>query len=315
MASAYNSSQDFILICFPEIHSWHISGILMLFLIIALVSNLTLMLVIAIEPRLHHPMYYFLAMLSFVDILLCTVATPKVLSVLWSEDNTISPVACFTQMFFIQFSSAMESSIFLVMAYDRYVAVCHPLHYPTVITNQLVARASGFVLIRNFVLLLPLPLLAARLDYCSRRDIPQCYCENMSVENLSCSDFTASSIYGLVVFFVVGGADLLFIISSYLAVLRVVVVSRSFSAAFKAFRTCSSHLILICFFYITMGITIISNRAIKQIPRQVHVLLSIMHYLLPPALNPLVYGVMTKEIRQAIRRLLSKMKFHPQISP
>eukprot|EP00079_Xenopus_tropicalis_P032208 XP_017945979.1 PREDICTED: olfactory receptor 56A1-like [Xenopus tropicalis] len=285
----------------------------MFFLSVALVSNLTLLLVIGTEPRLHHPMYYFLAMLSFVDVLLCTVATPKVLANLWNEDKTISSAACFTQMFFINVWSAMESSIFLVMAYDRYVAICHPLHYPTIITNKLVAKASAFILIRNLVLSLPLPLLAARLDYCSLREIPHCFCENMSVEKLSCSNYSASSIYGLVVFFVVGGADLLFIIFSYLVVLRVVVASRSFSAAFKAFRTCSSHLILICFFYITIGITMVSNRADKQIPRHVHVLLALLHHLLPPALNPLVYGAMTEEIRHAIRRLLERIKVHPYL--
>ncbi|OCT96320.1 hypothetical protein XELAEV_18013996mg [Xenopus laevis] len=308
-----NSSLEFVLICFPEINSWHISGLLMFFLSVALVSNLTLLLVIAAEPRLHQPMYYFLAMLSFVDVLLCTVATPKVLTILWNEDNTISSAACFTQMFFIHLWSSMESSIFLVMAYDRYVAICQPLHYPTIFTNKLVAKASAFIIIRNLVFSLPLPLLAASLDYCFLRDIPHCFCENMSVETLSCSSYSASSIYSLVVFFVVGGADLLFIIFSYLVVLRVVVVSRSCSAAFKAFRTCSSHLILICFFYITIAITMVSNRAIQQIPRHIHVLLSLLHQLLPPALNPLVYGVMTKEIRQAISRLLGRIKVHPHL--
>ncbi|KAM4796287.1 olfactory receptor 56A4-like [Rhinophrynus dorsalis] len=307
-----NSTLEFFLICFPEVHSWHVSGLLSFFLLIALVSNVTLLMVICIERRLHHPMYYFLAMLSVVDVLLCTVATPKVLAILWTEYITITPAACFTQMFFIQLWSAMESSIFLVMAYDRYVAICHPLHYSSIITSQLLGKASAFILIRNLVFSLPLPLLAASLDYCSQKQIPHCFCENMSVEKLACSDYTASSIYSLVVFFVVGGADLLLIIFSYSVVLRVVVVARSFSAAFKAFRTCSSHLILIFFFYITIAITMLSNRALKELPRHIHVLLSLLHHLLPPALNPLVYGIMTQEIRQAIRKLLGKIKVHPQ---
>ncbi|KAG8453105.1 hypothetical protein GDO86_004788 [Hymenochirus boettgeri] len=234
------------------------------------VSNLTLMLVIAIEPRLHPPMYYFLAMLSFVDILLCTVATPKVLSVL-----------CY------------GSSIFLVMAYDRYVLSCHPLHYPTVITNQLVARASGFVLIRNFVLLLPFPSWPQGWII-----VPVETSLNVTVKtvggNLSCSAFTASSIYGLVVFFVG------------------VVVSRSFSAAFKAFKHAAPSDTDLLFFY--HGHHNLSNRAIKQIPRQVHVLRSIMHYLLP-RIEPSCVWSHDKGDQTSNKELLSKMKFHPQISP
>ncbi|XP_053561663.1 olfactory receptor 56A4-like [Bombina bombina] len=307
-----SATTDFILICFPEISSWRVSGILMFLLTIAVVSNVTLLIVIYADPRLHHPMYYFLAMLSVADILLCTVATPKVLAIFWSNDLTISPAACFLQMFFTHLWSSMESSIFLVMAYDRYVAICHPLHYPSIVTNHQVGKASMFIVFRNLVLSLPLPLLAASLDYCSRREIPHCFCENMSVEKLSCSDYSASSIYSLVVFFVVGGADLMFIIFSYSVILHTVVISRSCAAAFKAFRTCSSHLILICFFYITIAITMLSNRALKELPRHIHVILALLHHLLPPALNPLVYGIMTKEIKHAIWRLLEKIKVHPQ---
>ncbi|XP_075054374.1 olfactory receptor 56A4-like [Mixophyes fleayi] len=306
-----NSSLEFTFICFPEVHSWNISGLFMFFLLVALVSNVTLLVVIYAEPRLHHPMYYFLAMLSVVDLLLCTAATPNVLVVLWTEAKTIQAAACFSQMFFLTMWSAMESSICLVMAYDRYVAICHPLHYSSIITKQFVSKASVFILIRNLALALPIPILAANLDYCSSRDIPHCYCENMSVEKLSCSDYTSSSIYGLVVFLVIGGADLLLIIVSYSVILRTVVVTRSFNAASKAFRTCGSHLILICLFYITIATTIVSNRALKEIPRPVHVVLSLLHQLLPPALNPLIYGILTKEIRHSIKRMVGKIQIYP----
>lgn len=305
------STLEFIFICFPEIHSWHISGLLLFFLLIALISNVTLLVVIVIEPRLHHPMYCFLAMLSVVDICLSTVATPKILVMLWTGSTTVTASACLSQMFFTTMFSATESSIFLVMAYDRYVAICNPLHYPSIITKQFVAKACVFILVRNMAVALPMPVLAANLDYCSNREILHCFCENMSIEKLSCSDNTSSSIYGLVIFIVVGGSDVLLIIISYSVILQTVVATRSFSAASKAFRTCGSHLILICMFYITISTPVVSNRAVNEIPRPVHVVLSLLHHLLPPALNPVVYGILTKEIRQAIYRLVGKIKIHP----
>ncbi|XP_056409869.1 olfactory receptor 56A4-like [Hyla sarda] len=306
-----NSTLEFTLVCFPEVHSWDISGLLLFFLLGALFSNMTLFVVIVLEPRLHHPMYYILAMLSVVDICLSVVATPKILVMLWTGSTTVMANACFSQMFFINLFSAGESSIFLVMAYDRYVAICSPLHYSSIITKGFVAKACVFILVRNMAVALPMSLLAAGLDYCSSREILHCFCENMSVEKLSCSDNTSSSIYGLVVFILIGGSDLLLIVISYFVILRTVVVARSFSAASKAFRTCGSHLIVICMFYITIATTMVSNRAVKEIPRPVHVVLSLLHQLLSPALNPVVYGALTKEIQHAILRILGKIKIHP----
>ncbi|KAG8548866.1 hypothetical protein GDO81_023750, partial [Engystomops pustulosus] len=302
---------EFTFICFPEIHSWDISGLLLFFLLVALISNVVMFVVVVIEPRLHHPMYYFLAMLSVVDICLSSVAVPKILFMLWTGSTTVTAKACFSQMFFTIMFSASESSIFLVMAYDRYVAVCDPLHYPSIITKKFLAKACVFIVVRNTAVALPMPLLALHLDYCSNREILHCFCENMSVEKLSCSDNTSSSVYGLVTFIVVGGSDILLIIISYSVILRTVVVARSFSAASKAFRTCGSHLIVICMFYITIATTMVSNRALKEIPRPVHVILSLLHHLLSPALNPVVYGILTKEIRHGIQRMLGKMKVHP----
>ncbi|XP_066450264.1 olfactory receptor 56A4-like [Eleutherodactylus coqui] len=305
---ANTSALEFTFICFPEVHSWDISGLLLFFLLAALTSNVMLLAVIVIEPRLHHPMYYLLAMLSMVDICLSSVVTPKILVMLWTGSMTVTASACFTQMFFTVMFSASESSIFMVMAFDRYVAICDPLRYPSVMTKQFVAKALVFMVVRNTAVALPLTLLAVNLDYCSSREILHCFCESMTVEKLSCSDITPSSLYGLVAFIVVGGSDGLLIIISYLAILRTVAATRSGSVACKAFRTCVSHLIVICMFYITVATTIVSNRVVKEIPRPAHVVLSLLHHLLAPALNPMVYGVLTKEIRQ---RVLGKMNIHP----
>uniref|UniRef100_A0A8C5M4T2 G-protein coupled receptors family 1 profile domain-containing protein n=1 Tax=Leptobrachium leishanense TaxID=445787 RepID=A0A8C5M4T2_9ANUR len=308
-----NSSQvtEFLLICFPDVRGWYWSFILMWCLVMTLVCNTVLLIVICVEPRLHHPMYYFLAILTFIDILQCTVATPKILSILISDMKTITATACFSQMFFIHLWSSMESSTFLVMAYDRYVAICYPLHYVSVVTDKLVLKAFMFILGRNVALILPLPFMSANLNYCSSRQILHCFCENMSVEKLACGKNTPGTIYSLVIFIVVGGSDLLFIGLSYAAILRSVVRARSYKVAFKAFRICSSHLILICFFYATIGTAVASSQTLRGIPRHMYVLLALLQQLVTPLFNPIIYGVMTREIRDATRRILTKAKVHP----
>ncbi|KAM9319632.1 olfactory receptor 56A4-like [Gastrophryne carolinensis] len=309
--TASNFSEDFIFICFPEVQSWDIASLFMLLLLVAIVANVILLLIIFVESRLHHPMYYFLSMLAIVDILLCTIATPKALMILWTDDKSITKVACFSQMFFCTYWSAMESSIMLVMAYDRYVAICKPLHYPIIITNAFVVKCCAFVVIRSLVIALPPPILAARLDYCSSREIRHCYCEDMSVQKISCSDDTPTRIYGLVAFVVFGVTDIFLIGVSYFRILQTVVKARSFHAACKAFRTCATHLIVISIFYFTVASTIVSSRAFRELPRPVHVIFAFLHQLLPPALNPLVYGVLTTEIRHTIQRIMGKIQIHP----
>ncbi|XP_068090793.1 olfactory receptor 56A1-like [Hyperolius riggenbachi] len=306
-----NSSEGFTFICFPEVQSWDIGSLFMVLLMVAVVCNVMLLFIVLIEPKLHHPMYYFMAMLAVVDILLSTVTTPRALLTLWSNARITTETTCFSQMFFITYWSAMESSIFLFMAYDRYVAICNPLHYPTIITNSFVVKACLFIIVRNTIIALPPPVMASRLDYCSSREIPNCFCEDMSVEKLSCSDFTASRVYSLVAFVLIGGTDIFLISISYSLILRTVIAARSLSAASKAFRTCASHLIVISIFYFTRASTIISSQTMTGLPRPVHVVFSLLHHLLPPALNPLVYGVLTREIRHTIQRIMGKIKIYP----
>ncbi|XP_068121774.1 olfactory receptor 56A1-like [Hyperolius riggenbachi] len=309
--SMSNSSEGFTFICFPEVQSWDIGSLFMVLLMVAVVCNVMLLFILLIEPKLHHPMYYFMAMLAMVDILLSNVTSTRTLLTLWTNVKTISETSCFSQMFFTTFWSAMESSIFLFMAYDRYVAICNPLHYPTIITNAFVVKACMFIIVRNTLIALPIPVMASRLDYCSSREVRHCFCENMTVEKLSCSDYSASRVYGILAFVLVGGTDLFLIIVSYALILRAVVAARSLSAASKAFRTCASHLIVISIFYILSALSMSSNQTLSGLPHSGHVIFSLLCHLLPPALNPFVYGVLTREIRRTIQRIIAKRKLYP----
>ncbi|XP_066109897.1 olfactory receptor 56A4 [Saccopteryx bilineata] len=313
MASPSNYStapaSEFFLICFPNYQSWQhwLSLPLSLLFLLAMGANTTLLITIRLEVSLHEPMYYLLSLLSLLDIVLCLTVIPKVLAIFWFDFRSISFSACFVQMFIMNCFLAMESCTFMVMAYDRYVAICHPLRYSSIITDKFVARATMFVIFRNTLFILPVPILSARLRYCAKNIIKNCICTNLSVSKLSCDDITLNQFYQLVTAWTLLGSDLILIIVSYSFILKVVLKIKAEGAAAKALSTCGSHFILILFFSTVLLVLVITNLARRRIPPDVPILLNILHHLIPPALNPIVYGVRTNEIKQGILKLLGKL--------
>ncbi|XP_068964884.1 olfactory receptor 56A3-like [Petaurus breviceps papuanus] len=309
----YNGSSstevsNFLLNCFVRSPSWQhwLSVPLSLLFLLAMGANATLLITIRLETSLHEPMYYLLTLLSILDIVLCLTVIPKVLLVFWFDLRTISFSACFLQMFIMNNFLPMESCTFLVMAYDRYVAICHPLHYPSIITDQFVVKASIFVVARNTLLTAPIPILSARLHYCGKNIIENCICANLSVSKLSCDNVILNKIYQLIVAWTLLGSDLIFIFLSYCFILRAVMKLKAKGAAAKALSTCGSHFILILFFSTILLVFIFTHMAKKKVSHDVPVLLNVLHHVIPAALNPIVYGVRTKEIKQGIWRLLGK---------
>ncbi|CAI9153166.1 unnamed protein product [Rangifer tarandus platyrhynchus] len=200
----------------------------------------------------------------------------------------------------------MESCTFLVMAYDRYVAICKPLHYPSIITDQFMARALVFILARNTFLTAPIPILSARLHYCGKNIIENCICANLSVSKLSCGSITLNKIYQLILAWTLLGSDLILIFLSYIFILRAVLRLHTKGAAAKALSTCGSHFILILFFSTILLVFVFTHLAKKKVSPDSPVLLNVLHHVIPPTLNPIVYGVRTQEIKQGIRKLLRK---------
>ncbi|XP_069059421.1 olfactory receptor 56A4-like [Pleurodeles waltl] len=297
---------NFVLVCFTSIRSWQhwLSIPLVLLFFVAFVSNITIMSVIQREHALHEPMYYFLSLLAVFDLGLCTATTPKILGILCLDMKVIHSTACFLQMYLMNILLGMESATFLFMAYDRYIAICNPLRYPTVITTSFVAKATVFIVLRNALVILPVPVSAARLQYCSKIVVEHCFCTSAAVTALACNDRTFSTLYQLIVAFGLLGSDLILIVVSYCLILRVVMTFQGNGAAAKAFSTCSSHLILISFFYTVLLVLIFTAKFEKVIPHDVPILLNVLHFLVPPVLNPIVYGVRTTEIKRGIIRMM-----------
>ncbi|XP_074158575.1 olfactory receptor 52P1-like [Sminthopsis crassicaudata] len=273
--------------------------------VMAVLGNLVVLLVIWIDPGLHQPMYLFLSMLSALDLVLCTSTVPRILALFWAGAAEITFGACAAQMFFIHGFSAVESGILLAMAIDRYVAICRPLHYSTLLPLGTVGRMGLAAAFRGLGLMTPLTCLLGRLHYC-HQVIAHSYCEHMAVVKLACSDTRANNVYGITAATLVVGTDSVCIALSYALILRAVLALSSKEARAKTFGTCGSHLGVILLFYTPGLFSFYTQRFGQHVPRHVHILLADLYLVVPPMLNPLIYGMKTKQIRDGALRLLQR---------
>ncbi|XP_029457608.1 olfactory receptor 52M1-like [Rhinatrema bivittatum] len=276
---------------------------------LAVLGNGILVLVTIIERSLHEPMYIYISLLAVIDLGLSSSVIPKVLGMLWFNANTISVGACLTQMYSVYCFEALESSVFVAMSLDRYVAICQPLRYSSIITSTFITRSIVFMLVRCLGFLSPLPYLTARLPYCNSNNISHSFCEHVALLNLTCGDLTINMIYMVVLVCSITIVDNSLIALSYLLILRAVLRVGSAEALRKAFSTCSSHIIVIVFFNISASCSFFLYMFGQNVPTSVQIIPLLLNCLVPPMVNPIVYGVRTREIRQSLKTLVKKMKF------
>ncbi|CAM4355064.1 unnamed protein product [Lepidochelys kempii] len=303
----FTNPSTFLLLGIPGLEAAHVWISIPFFAMyaIAVLGNFTILFIVKSEPSLHGPMYYFLCMLAVTDLVLSTSILPKTLSIFWFNLREIDFNACLTQLYFIFCFSGMESGIFVAMAFDRYMAICHPLRHSTILTNPVVAKIGLAVVLRGGMLILPYPLLARRWPYCKTNIIPHSYCEHIAVVKLACADIRISSYYSLSVAFFVIGLDVFFIIMSYTQILKAIFSLPTKDARLKTFGTCGSHLCVILAFYIPTLFSSLMHRFSHNVPLHLHILIANMYLLVPPMLNPIIYGVRTKQIRDRLLRLMT----------
>ncbi|XP_072472682.1 olfactory receptor 52H1-like [Notamacropus eugenii] len=304
--SSYNPS-SFTLVGIPGLEKFHV-WIAIPFCVIYLVAitgNSLLLYLIAMERSLHEPMFLFLSTLAQTDLILSSTTVPKLLSNLWFGDKKITFSGCLTQMFFLHFSCAMDSATLLAMAYDRYVAICSPLRYSTILTHQVIIKIMMGIIVRSFCVIFPVVFLLKRLPFCRTLLIPHTYCEHIGVARLSCADISINIWYGIAVPITTVVSDIVLIVVSYTLILSVVFRLPSHGARQKALGTCGSHICVILMFYTPVFFSILVHRFGHKVPRHILILFANFYVVIPPALNPIVYGVKTKQIREKILLLFS----------
>ncbi|XP_070800252.1 olfactory receptor 51G2-like [Pituophis catenifer annectens] len=274
--------------------------------LISVLGNSVILFVIKTEQSLHKPMYIFLSMLAITDLGLSISTMPTILGVFWFNTRRISFTACFTQLYFIHSLSLMESSVLLAMAFDRVVAIRNPLRYASILTMPRIRKMGLTFVVRGMALIFPLPFLLRRHHYCWVNLLFNSYCLHQEVMKLACSDITVNSIYGLVVIFSTVGVDSLLILFSYIVILKTVLGITSRRDRLKALSTCGSHISAVLLFYTPMiGLTVI-HRFGKDTPLFVRIFMGYVYLLVPPLMNPIVYSVKTKQIRDKIIQIFFK---------
>uniref|UniRef100_A0A7N5KM16 Olfactory receptor n=2 Tax=Ailuropoda melanoleuca TaxID=9646 RepID=A0A7N5KM16_AILME len=263
---------------------------------ITLAGNVTIMTVILRERTLCVPMYLFLAMLAASDLGLSLFTFPTMLGIFWLDARELTFSACFTQMFFIHTFQDFESAIILAMAFDRYVAISHPLHYSSILTNSVISRIGLAIVVRTLTVQVPLPFLLRRLCFCHSNVLSHSYCLHPDIIKLSCSSTRINSIFGLFVVLSTMGLDFLLILFSYILILKTVLSIASYGGCLKALNTCISHICAVILFFTPMICLSILHRFGPKLHSHIYVTLANMHFLIPPVLNPIVYVVKTKQI-------------------
>ncbi|XP_028718112.1 olfactory receptor 7G2-like [Peromyscus leucopus] len=289
----------------PELQSLIFSLFLFIYLV-TILGNLLIILGISFESHLHTPMYFFLSNLSLNDISFSTATVIKMLVNIQANDQSITYAGCLTQLFFALVFAYFENFLLTVMAYDRYVAICHPLRYTIIMNPKLCVLLSLISLLISIMDSLVHTLMVQRLSFCTDLEIPHFFCELDQVIKLSCSDTLIDHIVLFVATCAFGGVPLCGIIYSYYHIVSTVLRIASLEGKYKAFSTCGTHLSVVSLFYGAGSMVYISS-AMSASPRKSAVA-SVMYSVLPQMMNPFIYSLRNKDMKVAIRNLLSRIR-------
>ncbi|XP_069502621.1 olfactory receptor 1f45-like [Ambystoma mexicanum] len=282
-----------------------LSALFLVMYLVAFAGNLAIILVIIISPQLHTPMCFFLCNLSIADICLTTITVPKLLFNLISGKKSISFHGCFIQMFFFHSVGNMDSFLLALMPLDRYVAICNPMHYTTVMSWRrctLLLAGSWVIVSLHGVLF---TVMTAGLSFCRSNIIHHFFCDVPPMLKLSCSSTYANE---MVIFiegsFIVMGPMILILIS-YIRIITDIMKIRSSQGRGKAFSTCTSHLTAVTLFY--SSVIFMYFRPSSSYSLEYDRTISVIYSVVTPMLNPFIYSLRNKEVKGCLRRVCSRM--------
>ncbi|XP_073402972.1 olfactory receptor 11L1-like [Dendrobates tinctorius] len=261
-------------------------------------GNLLIILVVSSSRLLHSPMYFFLTQLSLSDILLTTTIEPNMLHILFDEGRSLSFIGCLIQFYFSTVSVALECLLLTIMSYDRYQAICHPLHYTSVMDLTFCLR----IVLMTWLIILTMMLMffftVSRLDFCGPNVIDHFFCDLQPLLELSCSDTFIIKMESLFLSILLAVCPLTVIMVSYVYIISTILKIPTVTGRQKTFSTCTAHLTVVSLFY---GSIII----IYIFPHQQNAktLLSLLYTVVTPLLNPIIYSLSNRDIKQALRKL------------
>ncbi|CAN0514549.1 unnamed protein product [Rangifer tarandus platyrhynchus] len=278
-------------------------------------GNLLILLLIRLDSRLHTPMYFFLSHLAFSDVFFSSVTVPKMLVNMQTQDRSIPYAGCIAQMYFFLLFVCLDNFLLAVMAYDRYVAICQPLHYTAIMREGLCVLLTAGSWFVSCVHALLHTLLLSRLSYCADNTIPHFFCDLAALLKLTCSDTSLNELVifteGGLVIFIEGGmlfiVPLSSILGSYVCIGTIVLRVPSTKRLFKAFSTCGSHLFVVSLYYGTLaGVYFFSSLWDSN---DKYIIASVIYAIVTPMLNPFIYSLRNGDIKQALEIFLKRANF------
>uniref|UniRef100_A0A8B9W8G6 G-protein coupled receptors family 1 profile domain-containing protein n=1 Tax=Bos mutus grunniens TaxID=30521 RepID=A0A8B9W8G6_BOSMU len=276
-------------------------GLFLSMYLVTILGNLLIILAVTSDSHLHSPMYFFLSNLSLTDVSFTTTTIPKMLVNLQTHSKSITYAGCLSQVTFFSLFVCLESLLLTVMAYDRLVAICHPLHY-LVIMNPLLCGL--FVLVSFSISLLTSLLhylVMSQLTFCPEVEIPHFFCDLSQLLNLACSDTSTNNILIYFIGTIFGGIPLSGILYSYTQIMSSILRISSLGGRYKVFSTCGSHLVVVCLFYGTgLGVYLTTHNAHSSAAA------SVVYAIITPMLNPFIYSLRNKDMKRALKTLFVK---------
>ncbi|XP_067398646.1 olfactory receptor 10A4-like [Emydura macquarii macquarii] len=278
--------------------------LLMLMYLLTIAGNMLIITLTVVDPALRSPMYFFLRNLSFLEISYTSSIIPKMLVNFLSEDQSISFLGFATQMYFFTFLGITECCLLAAMSYDRYVAICHPLHYTAMMSRAVCLQLSAVCWLIGLLVGVEQTTLIFTLPYCGPNRINHFFCDLSPLLKLACADTYKNeiSIFISSVLFIM--VPFLLILVSYLHILHAILKRPSATGRSKTFSTCSSHLIVVTLFYGSGIVTYLKPKSSNSL--NIDKLLSLFYTVVTPMLNPLVYSLRNKEVKEALRRVMAR---------
>ncbi|XP_029813139.1 olfactory receptor 9Q2-like [Suricata suricatta] len=299
---------EFFLTAFPEHPEWGLPLFLVFlsFYLLTLLGNTGMVILIRVDGRLHTPMYFFLGHLSFVDICYSSITVPQMLAVLLEHGVALSYTRCAAQFFLFTFFASIDCYLLAIMAYDRYVAVCRPLLYVTIVTEKDRWGLLAAAYVAGFSSAFVRTVTAFTLSFCGNNEIDFIFCDLPPLLKLTCGDSYTQEVVIIVFAIFVMPLCVLVILVSYLFIIVAIMRIRSVGGRAKTFSTCASHLTAVSLFFGTLIFMYLRDNS-GQSSEEDRVV-SVLYTAVTPMLNPFIYSLRNKEVKEAVMKALSRSK-------
>ncbi|XP_017658828.1 olfactory receptor 14C36-like [Nannospalax galili] len=280
----------------------------MLFLLIylgSLLGNLIIIMVTTIDQNLHTPMYFFLRNLSILDMCYVSVTVPNACVNSLTDNRDISLPGCAVQIFLVIICASLETLFLTVMAQDRYVAICQPLLYPVIMNHQVCVHMTLASLLLGLVVAGLYTGKTFQLSFCRSNVVPQFFCDVPSLLRISCSDTFNNKLLILLSAIIISGSCFIFIVISYVHIFSTVLKFPVKEERGKAFSTCVPHIIVVSVFLSSAAYVYLRPPVISDVVQDM--IMSVLYTIIPPFLNPIIYSLRNKQIKEAVRKIMLRI--------